>query len=78
MKRAFIGLATLILGLCTMAAHAEFHLFRIDQVFSNAEGTIQYVVMRESSGANGEHRPTRGQRLHEPAPSGDQRGRVRQ
>ena len=55
MKRAFIGLATLILGLCTMAAHAEFHLFRIDQVFSNAEGTIQYVVMRESSGANGEH-----------------------
>jgi len=34
--------------------HAAFHLFRIDQVYSNADGTVQYVVMRETTGSNGE------------------------
>jgi hypothetical protein len=36
-------------------AHASFHLFRIDQVFSNADGSVQYVVMREVTGSNGEN-----------------------
>src|SRR6188472_3951166 len=54
MKRLlFIALA-LALGMLTASARADFHLFKIDQVFSNADGTIQYVVMRESSGSNGE------------------------
>ena len=36
-------------------AQASFHLFRIDQAFSNADGELQYVVLREIGGANGEH-----------------------
>jgi hypothetical protein len=55
MKRMFVGLAALWLGLCVMPAHATFDLFRIDQVFSNADGSIQYVVMREVTGSNGEN-----------------------
>ncbi|HKU86930.1 MAG TPA: hypothetical protein VJV77_11400 [Casimicrobiaceae bacterium] len=35
-------------------ALASFHLFRIDQVYSNAEGTIQFVVLVEATGSNGE------------------------
>jgi len=52
-RLSFIALA-LALGMLTASARADFHLFKIDQVFSNADGTIQYVVMRESSGSNGE------------------------
>ena len=55
MKRALIGLATLFIALGAISAQAAFHLFRIDQVFSNADGTIQYVVIRESTGSNGEN-----------------------
>jgi hypothetical protein len=42
----------------TLAPHAlaTFHLFRIDQVYSNADGTIQFVVMVEGTGSNNEHR----------------------
>jgi len=43
------------LALAAPAAHAAFHLFRIDQVYSNADGSVQYVVMKESSGTNGEN-----------------------
>jgi len=36
-------------------AVAAFHLFRIEQIFSNADGTVQFVVLHESFGANGEN-----------------------
>ena len=36
-------------------AYAAFHLFRIDQVYSNADGSVQYIVMREVTGTNGEN-----------------------
>jgi hypothetical protein len=35
-------------------AGAAFHLFKIEQIFSNADGTVQFVVLHESFGANGE------------------------
>ena len=55
MKRIlFIALA-LMLGISIAPARAEFHLFRIDQVFSNGDGSVQYVVMREVTGSNGEN-----------------------
>ncbi|HSC23530.1 MAG TPA: hypothetical protein VLG08_07460, partial [Casimicrobiaceae bacterium] len=41
-------------AVCALPAQAAFHLFRIDQVFSNADGTIQYIVLRESTGTNNE------------------------
>ena len=31
-------------------ASAEFHTFKIDRLYSNADGTVQYVVLRESAG----------------------------
>ena len=36
-------------------AHAAFHLFRIDQIYSNSDGSVQYIVIRESTGTNGEN-----------------------
>jgi hypothetical protein len=37
------------------AAWAEFHTYKIDQIYSNADGSVQYLIMRESMGANGEN-----------------------
>ncbi|MFO1399545.1 MAG: hypothetical protein U1F48_21040 [Burkholderiales bacterium] len=37
------------------AAEAAFHLFRIEQLYSNADGSVQFVVLRESGGANNEN-----------------------
>jgi hypothetical protein len=55
MNMQWLRLATVCLSISAFPAEASFHLFRIDQVYSNADGTVQYVVMRESSGANGEN-----------------------
>jgi hypothetical protein len=54
MVRALACFVAFIAAAVAWPAHAEFHLFRIDQVFSNAGGSVQYVVMRESTGSNGE------------------------
>ena len=55
MNVPWLRLVTVCLSICAFPAQASFHLFRIDQMYSNADGTVQYVVMRESSGANGEN-----------------------
>jgi hypothetical protein len=46
----------LFLAITASTAEASFHLFRIEQLYSNADRTVQFVVLRESSGADGEHR----------------------
>jgi len=46
--------ALTLLLLATFGASASFHLFRIEQIYSNADGTVQFIVLRESFGANGE------------------------
>jgi hypothetical protein len=56
MKQRWLALCATIVGVCAAPAHAEFHQFRIDQIFSNADGRVQYVVLRESTGSNGEDR----------------------
>ena len=38
------------------AAFASFHTFEFDQVYSNADGTVQFVVLREAQGSNGQNR----------------------
>jgi hypothetical protein len=43
------------LALCAPLAHAAFHLFRIEQLYTNADGTVQFVVLREAAGVNGEN-----------------------
>jgi Repeat of unknown function (DUF5648) len=35
--------------------HASFHTFRINEIYSNAEGTIQFVELKESAGASGQN-----------------------
>ena len=39
----------------TSNAFAEFHLFQIEQIFTNASGTVQFVVMFEALPTSGEH-----------------------
>ena len=42
-----------ILAACALAGVAPaFAAFTIDQIYSNADGTVQYLVLRESSGLN--------------------------
>jgi len=41
--------------LATSVARAEFHTFQIEELFSNADGSIQYVVLHETQGMNGEN-----------------------
>jgi hypothetical protein len=36
-------------------ASAAFHLFRIEQIYSNADGTVQFVVLHETTFSNSEH-----------------------
>ena len=55
MRRTLVWLAASLLGSGVTVAHAACHLFMIDQVYSNGDGTVQYVVMRETTGSNGEN-----------------------
>lgn len=50
-----LGWLVAALALLAGPAQASFHLFAIRQVFSTADGEVQFVVLRERSGANGEH-----------------------
>jgi hypothetical protein len=43
------------LALWAASAVAEFHTFKIEEIFSNADGTVQYVVMHESEGMSEEN-----------------------
>jgi hypothetical protein len=49
----FCALAVLLTA--SSAALANFHLFRIEQLYSNADGTVQFVVLHESFGENNEN-----------------------
>jgi hypothetical protein len=55
MNPQWLWVAAVCVAACAAPAQAAFHDFRIDQVFSNADGSVQYVVMRESLGNNGEN-----------------------
>ena len=43
------------IAFCAVAAQANHHTFRVEQVFSNADGNVQYVVMREASNSNNQN-----------------------
>jgi len=55
MLRMLRSCALICLLLGTSAASASFHLFRIEQIYSNSDGTVQFIVLHESFGANGEN-----------------------
>ena len=48
-------IAAAVSALLAVPVHAAFHLFRIAQVYSNADGTLQYVMLQESTGSNNEN-----------------------
>jgi hypothetical protein len=47
-------LALALAGFATLAP-ASFHTFQIEEIYSNADGTVQYVVLHETQGFNGEN-----------------------
>jgi hypothetical protein len=50
--RAFLACALIQVA---AVAEATFHTYRIDEMYSNADGTVQYVVLHESLGMNGQN-----------------------
>jgi hypothetical protein len=42
------------LALAATAARAEFHTWQIEELYSNADGSVQYIVLHESQGMDGE------------------------
>jgi hypothetical protein len=55
MTRFFRWSLGTMLALFAAAATAEFHTFVIDELYSNADGTVQYIVLHESAGMDGEN-----------------------
>src|SRR5258708_6999632 len=55
MRRTLVRAWLLFSALAAPSAWANFHLFQIEEIFSNADGTVQYVVLHETTGANGEN-----------------------
>lgn len=55
MKRLRWSCTLPLLLLLASSAWATFHTFRIHELYSNADGTIQYIVFRENEGFNGEN-----------------------
>ncbi len=55
MHRLFNWLLGCSLALVASGAMAEYHTFQIEQIFSNADGSIQFVVLHEIAGLNGEN-----------------------
>ena len=55
MKRTSRYLAAVALACTAPVAGATYHTYIIDELYSNADGTVQYVVLREAQGVNGEN-----------------------
>ena len=54
MKRLIHWAVGALLASAALAASASFHTFQVEQIFSNADGTIQYIVLHEFQGMNGQ------------------------
>jgi hypothetical protein len=54
-SRTLRGLALLAATIASGSAFATFHLFVVDQVFSNADGTVQYIVFLQAPPSIDEH-----------------------
>jgi len=55
MKLALSWILALVLAVAAPAARATFHTYQIDEMFSNADGTVQFVVLHEAVGMNGQN-----------------------
>ncbi len=55
MSRFIHWVSAVVLAIAATAADASYHTFQIEQIFSNADGTIQFIVLHESLGMDGEN-----------------------
>ena len=55
MKRLILGLVASALAFAGGAARADVAAFAIEQIYSNADGTLQFVVLHETQGQPGGH-----------------------
>ena len=53
-RLATIASVTITLAFASSAS-ADFHTYRIEQIYSNADGTVQFIVMHESQSSDGEN-----------------------
>ena len=55
-RRHFLKtVAAFVIGVAfTTHAAADFHTFQVEQIYSNADGTVQFVVMHETQGLDGQ------------------------
>jgi hypothetical protein len=54
-KLLFANLLAAALSILVPAAQASFHTFQIEQIYSSADGAIQFVVLHESEGLDAEN-----------------------
>ena len=54
MRFVLRGLLGMVFALIANAAWATFHTYQIQEIFSNADGSIQYVVLHEALGFSGQ------------------------
>ena len=52
--RMLAAAALAALSVAAPQADASFHTFQIDQIYSNADGTVQYVMLHETAGLDGQ------------------------
>ena len=54
-RNATLALLSSFVALSAAPAHADFHTFVIDELYTTADGAVQYIVLREAQGANGQN-----------------------
>jgi len=55
MNTIFRWMVATAMACAATSALAEFHTYRIEQIYSNASGTVQFIVMHESQGMGAEY-----------------------
>ena len=55
MKQLLRWLVAMMLAFAAPLASASFHTFQIDELYSNADGSVQFVVLREGAGLGGQN-----------------------
>jgi serralysin len=55
MKTTLQWIVAIALAASAGVASAEFHTYQIEQIYTNASGTAQYIVMHESQGMGAEY-----------------------
>lgn len=55
MPRSIYRILGCALFMMAVSAQASFHTFVINEIFSNADGTIQFIELREAFGASGQN-----------------------